>query len=221
MSSEFKDLNELGTLWQSQPIQAGQWSRDDIATRVRAKARRNDRAIFWRNVREVAAGALVVGVMAWSSWLAPGWLPKVGGLTGALCVVFVLVRLVRVRRAHPPVRQDLPLVAWLEAESHKVDAEIDLLRSVRSWYLAPLLGGAAVWSGILMATGLASAPIPRARLIAVFAVCSAIMALIFWVVGWAVWKLNQTAVRTHLQPYAEELSALLDEIRPGPEVDTE
>lgn len=221
MSSEETNLTELGTLWRSQPIQAGQWSREEIVTGVMTKARRNDRAIFWRNVREVAAGVLVIGVMAWTSWMAQGWLPKIGGIIGAACVVFVLVKLVRSRRVSPPVRQDLPLVEWLEAEAHKVDVEIDLLDSVRSWYIAPLFAGAAIWSGILVATGLASTPIPRARLVAVLAICAALMALVFWLTGWGVWKLNQIAVRKHLQPYAEELRALLDEIRSGAEADSQ
>lgn len=219
MSTHDTHLSELGAIWRSQPPAPGEWTREEIVGRVRARARRHDRAIFWRNAREIAAGALLAGVMGWSSWQAPGWLPKAAALVGATSVVFVLAKLVRSRRANPPVREDLALVDRLQAEVRKVEAEIRLLRSVRSWYLAPLFAGTAVWSGTLVSVGLASAPISRARLAAALAACAAITALVFWLAGWIVWKLNRTAVGTHLDPYAAELRALLDEIRSEAEGD--
>ncbi len=219
MSTHDRDLSELGAIWRSQPPAPEAWTRDEIVARVKAGARRHDRAIFWRNAREIAAGALLAGVMGWSSWLAPGRLPKAAAAAGAASVVFVLAKLVRSRRANPPVREDLAIVDRLQAEVRKVEAEIRLLGSVRSWYLAPLFAGTAVWSGTLISVGLASAPISRARLAAALAACAAITALVFWLAGWVVWKLNRTAVRTHLEPYAAELRALLNEIRSETEDD--
>jgi hypothetical protein len=221
MSADDKNLNELRDLWRAQPFTPGDWTREGFVTRVRAKARRHDRTIFWRNVQETAAGALLFGVMGWTSWLAPGWLPKAGGLIGMASVVFVIARLVRSRRAHPPVRQDLALVEWLDAEARKVEAEIHLLRSVRSWYVAPIFAGSAVWFGILVSLGLASLPIPRARLVLALALLTALSALIFLIGGWAVWKLNQYGVTRYLEPYLKELRELLDEIQTETEADSQ
>jgi hypothetical protein len=162
---------------------------------------------------------LSIGVMCSTSWLAPGWLPKAGALVGVASVVFVIARLMRSRRSHPPARRDLALVEWLEAETRKVEAEIHLLRSVRSWYIAPIFAGGAVWFGILVSLGLASLPIPRARLVLALALVAAISALIFWIGGWAVWKLNQYGVTRYLEPYLKELHELPDGIRPETEVD--
>ena len=221
MSAHETHLSELGAIWRSQPPAPGEWTREEIVGRVRARARRHDRAIFWRNAREIAAGALLAGVMGWSSWQAPGWLPKAAAVIGATSVVFVLAKLVRSRRANPPVREDLALMDRLAAEVRKVEAEIRLLDSVRSWYLAPLFAGTAVWSGALVYVGLASAPIPQPRLVLALVACAAVLALVFWLAGWVVWKLNQTAVETHLEPYAAELRALLDEIRSEAEYDNQ
>jgi hypothetical protein len=221
MSVDDKNLNDLGQLWRSQPLAPGVWTRKEIVARVTAKARQHDRAIFWRNVREAASGALLIGVMGWTSWLAPGWLPKAGGLVGMASVVFVIAKLARARRKHPPARQDLALVEWLEAEVRKVEAEIRLLRSARTWYVAPLFAGAAVWCGILVSLGLASLPMPRARLVLALALFALIEGLIFSVVGWVVWKLNQCGVTRYLEPYLKELRELLDDIRPEAEADSQ
>jgi hypothetical protein len=217
MSVDERELAELADLWRAQPLPSRAWTREEIARRVRAKARQHDRAIFWRNVREAVAGALLIGTMGWTSWLAPGWLPKLGALVGVASVICVLGRLVRARREHPSARQDLPLVDWLETEARKIEAEIELLRSVRRWYVAPLFAGTAVWGGILVSLGLASLPMPRARLALALALVVLMVGVIFSAVGWAVWKLNQFGIARYLQPYALELREALREARTGTE----
>jgi hypothetical protein len=221
MSPDSRDLNELRELWQSQPLSPGAPSGNDLVERVRARARRHDRAIVWRNVQEAAAGGLLVVVMGWTSWLAPGWPPKVGAAVGIAGVIFVLGKLALWRRANPPVPCDLTLSAWLKAELHKAEANIRLLKSVGSWYIAPLFAGATVWSGILVTTGLASLPLSRTRLALALGACAAISGLVLAVVGWAVWKLNRHAVATHLEPYARELRSLLDDIQSADEAGVE
>jgi len=212
MRVDDENLDELGKLWRTQPTESRNGTPQEALAHVRAKARRHDRAIFWRNVREAGAGALLIGVMGGTSWLAPGWLPKAAGLVGMASVVLVIARLVASRRRNPPVPPDLALVDWLRGEARKVDAEMRLLRSVRSWYLAPLFVGSAIWCGVLVAQGLGSLPLTSARFALALTAVAAIMATIFGLVGWVVWRLNEIGARTFLEPYAAELRTLLDDV---------
>jgi len=106
-----------------------------------------------------------------------------------------------------------PDVKLQDAGSGKVEAGALPLRSVHAWYLAPLFAGTAVCSGTLISVGLASTPMPRARLVLPLSACAAVVTLPFWLGGPAVWRLNQSAGRAYLEPCAKELRALLDEIR--------
>jgi hypothetical protein len=208
MRSADVDLDELGVLWRRQPVSPQGPSPGEILARARQKGLRLERAIFWRNVREIAAGALGAGAMAWTSWLAPGWLPKVAAAAALASVVLVTARLLRARRAHPPVRPDLPLVEWLAAERRLVEAEIELLRSVVSWYVVPLAVGASLWCVTIVTLGLSTVHLSPTRLLLATALSLAFCALLFTLVGWGVRWVNRLGVDTYLAPYAEELRQL-------------
>jgi hypothetical protein len=146
--------------------------------------------------------------MGWTSWLAPGWWPKAGAVAATASVVFVLGRLLRARREHPPVPPDLPTVRWLEAEIADVAAEIRLLRSVVSWYVAPLAVGATSWCLILVSVGLSSTPISTARAALAVGTLLVLCGALFGLIGWGVWRVNRLGIERQLWPYAEELRSL-------------
>lgn len=208
-----RELYELGQLWRSQPPGSDTWDRAETLTHVRRTSRQLDRAVFWRNVREAGAGALVIGAIGWTSWLAPGWAPKLGAVVAAASVLFVLLRLARERREHPPARPDAPLLDWLQGELRKVEAEARLLRSVRSWYVAPLAFGATVFGVTTVSLGLLSLPISRAGVVLAVGVCLAVWVGMFGLLAWGLGRLNRAAAEKHLEPHAEELRRLLEDLR--------
>jgi hypothetical protein len=208
-----RELNELGQLWRSQAPGSEAWDTAETLAHVRRTSWKLDRAVFWRNVREAGAGVLVIGAIGWTSWLAPGWAPKLGAAIAAASVVFVLLRLARERREHPPARPDVPLSDWLEGELRRVAAEARLLRSVRSWYVAPLALGATFWGVILVSQGLLSLPLSRARVVLAVGFCLVSWAGMFGLLAWGLGKLNRAAAEKHLEPHAEELRRLLDDLR--------
>jgi len=123
-------------------------------------------------------------------------------------VAYVVVRLLAARRGHGGAAAAAqPLVDRLRREIAKLEAQIDLLRTVRSWYVLPLAAGATVWLATLVpAIGLPPGATPAALLAAV-----AVSGLVFGFVGWVVVRLNRRAVEADLLPYRRELEALLAE----------
>jgi hypothetical protein len=178
--------------------------------KVKERSRKFDRTIVWRDVREAVAGLFGAGVMVWMSILAPGWLPKVGAAAAVVSVAYVIARLSRVRRAHETPHEHLPLVERLRAEIAKVEAQAELLRSVRSWYVTPLAVGATVWlASLVPAIGL-----PAGATFAALACAVAFSATLFSAVGWFVVTINRRAVCAGLEPYMAELRRMLREAQP-------
>jgi hypothetical protein len=190
--------NDLKTAWDNQSLLAGPGA--DLATLqdgFESKRRRLARILFWRDVREAAAGLFVAGVFAYVGWQ----MGRVGWPI-ALAVVLMLgltVFFVRERfRAHQQkVGADASLVAKLEAEIAELRRQRGLLLNVGTWYLTPCMGAAA----IVAATTLIHAPKPLAAKLA----AGLIMLIFLALVSWGVWALNRWAVRKQIDPRLEEL----------------
>lgn len=205
MAADDAQFDEWGRLWRDQRTPLLEERSEDMLKKVKERSRRFDRTIVWRDAREAVAGLFGASVMVWVSWLAPGWLPKIGAAAATVGVLYVIARLSRVRRRHGPVREDVPLVERLHAEIAKVEAQADLLRSVRSWYMTPLAVGSTIWlASLVPAIGM-----PALATAAGLAAAVLFSTLLFYAVGWVVVKLNARAVRMELEPYCEELRQML------------
>lgn len=210
MSVDDREFDELARLWKARP-EPSTWSAEQALMEIKKKARKFDRSILWRDVREAAAGLLALGAMGTASVLAPGWLPKLGLAVLAVCIGAVLTRLWRTRRAHGPLADDLPTVERLRGEIRKVEAQARLLRTVRSWYVMPIAVGGTAWMATLTpAIGLQGGALLAGMLFAVAA-----SAAIFGAVGWFVVWLNRRAVRLELEPYRTELVETLARVDAG------
>ena len=210
MADRDERLEELGRLWREQEVEPHAFDAKEVLMQVKQQARKFDRTIRWRDVREAIAGAFVLTFAGWSSWSAEGWLPKAGFLALAVCGTYTVARALRARRQHPQVREDQPLVDRLQAEVRKVEAQAELLRTVRSWYILPIAIGTTVWRATLVN--------PTGGLIGLLSEMGLVLvagAAIFSLVGWGVWKLNQHALRSDLQPRLSELRDMLEEARVG------
>jgi hypothetical protein len=193
--------NDYEAIWKRQELPAGPMV-DLVALRreFEAKRRKLARGLFWRDLREAAAGLFVACVFAFTGWQMgkQGW--PIGfavllmlGLTG-----FFVRERVRAHRLR--LGADATLLTKLEADLAELHYQRRLLLSVGKWYLAPGIAAAA----IVGATTMVCAPIAlSAKLLA-----GAIMVLILALTCWGVWALNRWAVRKCLEPRLEELEQL-------------
>lgn len=198
----------LQAAWQGQPPPGHLLLNVDLLLK---EVRRNDRAlattIFWRDVREV--GTCVVLIPVWIVLGIGGSLPWSWYLTiPALvwCAAFLLIDRVRTRRQAPQPADSLR--QCIEASLIQVEHQAWLLRNVVWWYLLPFA------AAILAFVGHVTWQI-RAGGIAALLIGVAMAAGMF-VVYAGIYRLNQHAVRTELEPRRDELRALLASISTDP-----
>ncbi|HZV36485.1 MAG TPA: hypothetical protein VFB72_18050 [Verrucomicrobiae bacterium] len=160
---------------------------------MKKKMRDFDRTLFWRDGRELVAGAVVFVAFLFI------FLRSHSTLSGAGCVVimasciFIAGELFFSRRKHPAASETAPLSDYLRAELVKVKWQAKLLRMVWLWYLLPLFIGVELFE-LGFPEGLAGELFSLVFNLAIFGV-------IYW--------LNLYAVRKSLLPLQKELEDTL------------
>jgi hypothetical protein len=205
MADRDEQLAELGRLWREQPAEPHDTDPEEVLMQIQRDARKFDRIILWRDVRETLAGLAVLAFAVWRSWSEPGWMPWAGVFVLAACMAYTLAHPLRARRRERGIREDATLIERLQSEIEKVGVQADLLRTVRSWYILPIAIGITAWSvGLKSPTGLGGLmPVLLFN------------ATLFSLIGWGVWRLNRYALRADLQPRLRELRSRLDQARAG------
>lgn len=190
----------VAALWQGQPTQAHVPTPADVERMSQRFARR----IARRNLVEYAAGLLVCLVFGYYLVLFPDALIRTGcGLlmAGTLLAMRTLARSGRSRMA-PADLAVQPCLAFHRAE---LERQRDLLSSVWSWYLAPLVPGLLVF---LLGLYLWTRALPHARqheglLALTFLLCLTVIVAVFLAVG----ALNRSVAR-RLQTEIDALDRL-------------
>ncbi len=201
MAHETKD--DPAALWRDQPL-----TRVEIPVEeLRRRARRFERRIAWRNLREYAAGALVAGVFGSCAWTAPALLVRLGSVLVIAGVLFALATL-HVRGASGSAPAELAFSPCLEFHRRQLERQRELLRGVWTWYLLPPVPGLAVFLAGLLAWTLAqpNAPAHRPLIAGVFLATAAGCALVLAGVA----RLNRRAAR-NVQHELDALAALDEE----------
>jgi len=168
--------NDPRGVWQNQEVEKMTITLDE----VRNAAAKFERRILWRNVREYAAGALVIAYLTPFLWSGSREMkiPVLLMMAGALFVMWQL----HVRASAARVPADAGLRASLEFRRRELERQRDALRSVWKWYLLPMVPGLAAVSIMRgMARGI------DVGLIA--------MSLFFVLMLVGVWALNEWAAR--------------------------
>jgi hypothetical protein len=198
MASESND--GLATLWQGQPVTRIEISLDQL----RWKARRFESRIHWRNLREYAAGALVVGVFGYYVWRIPAPLVRLGSMLVIVGGLFAL-RSLHVRGASGSAPVNMAFSSCLEFHRRQLERQRDLLRDVWTWYLLPFVPGLAVFLVGLLGWTLAqpNAPAHRQLIVGAFVATALGCGLVLAAVG----RLNRWAARK-LQREIDALAAL-------------
>jgi hypothetical protein len=190
----------FATLWQDQPVTRVEISLDEL----RRRARKFERRILWRNLREYAAGALVLGVFGYYVWVIPAPLVRLGSLLVIAGALFALLSL-HVRGASAPAPENMVLSSCLEFHRRQLVRQRDLLGDIWTWYLLPFIPGLAVFLAGLLAWSLAqpNAAAHRPLIVATFVATAAFCGLVLAAVG----RLNRWAARK-LQHEIDALAAL-------------
>ena len=166
--------------------------------RLAKKSGRFESTIFWRDVRECAATALVAGIFLFYAFSRTTihWLPVVAAILACLPMTYVAV----FSRKRPTAEISHNLTDHLRDSIASVRHQIGLLRSVL-WYLAPLALS-------VMLVQVDAAISGRVHFDGRLLLSSIVAVIVFF----GVWKLNQRAVRTDLEPRLHELEKTLAEL---------
>jgi hypothetical protein len=102
-----------------------------------------ERRIRQRNRREILAGVLVILGFGAGVWRGPNLVARVGCALVMAGALFIIYRL-RTRAVVGSIPLDAPRAHAIAAYRRELEVQRDLLRTVTSWYLLPLLPGMAV-----------------------------------------------------------------------------
>jgi hypothetical protein len=197
---------DLKNIWAKQPASSGGVVRltSESIWRLANESARFKRTIFWRDLREWLATILLAGGFLYIAFIPERihWPMVVAAIIACIPMTYVASR-----RKKRPTRPAASLADHLRDSIARVQEQIELLRSVAAWYLAPL----AVSGLIFLLDSLLTAPIPpteRKLMLFPFVLGVIVTAVVFYLV----WKLNQHAARKHLEPRLRELGQTLAEV---------
>jgi hypothetical protein len=197
---ESESHNGVASVWQNQPVGRVEISPEQL----RRRARKFGTQILWRNLREYAASAVVVGIFGYYVWRFPAPLVRLGCALVIVGVLFV-VHSLHTRGAARTVPIEMALSTCLEFHRRQLERQRDLVAGVWTWYLLPFVPGMAVFLfGLLMWTlEQPHAPAHTRGIMTAFCLTAVLCGLVFFGVG----KLNQWAARK-LQREIDALDAL-------------
>ena len=128
-------------IWQEQPVEGKVISMEEIRRRAGKFEKRIDR----RNLREYAGAAIVTVVFSFAFFKFHDLLTRVGSVLCVAGTAYVVAQLY-FRSSPRTLPADLALTCSVEFYRTELVRQRDLLRSVFSWYLAPLLPGLLVFT---------------------------------------------------------------------------
>lgn len=187
------NIDDARTWWRSpQNEEAPPLSDVALLALVKAEAKRFDRRIALRDLREIAAAAIAAVLIAPTAVHA-NLLTRLGVLVMVAALVLVVVTLLRARRVARAPHMEQPVAFALRADRANIDAQIRLLKSVLWWYVGP------IWAGLVMIF------VGRAGLSWLTLGCVLAITLL----SILVYRLNVFAADSYLLPRRTELSRLL------------
>lgn len=192
---------DMKNVWQSQPTEPPRIRPGE----VRRKMNKFERRIFWRNVREYAAGLLVIAIFGYYEWRFNTLLVRLGSgmiIAGTLYVMYQLHR----RASTRPAPADLGSSTCIEFHRKSLERQRDALRAVWSWYLLPFVPGLAILTIGSIASQRAAHQGSVGHLVISILASQGIIPAVFF----AIWKLNRRAA-DRLQTQIDELNTLSED----------
>ena len=192
---------DMKNVWQSQPTEPPRIRPGE----VRRKMNKFERRIFWRNVREYAAGLLVIAIFGYYEWRFNTLLVRLGSgmiIAGTLYVMYQLHR----RASTRPAPADLGSSTCIEFHRKSLERQRDALRAVWSWYLLPFAPGLVILAIGSIASQRAAHQGSLGHLVISILASQGIIPAVFF----AIWKLNRRAA-DRLQTQIDELNTLSED----------
>jgi hypothetical protein len=170
------NLNDPRNLWQNQEDERVTITLEDI----RRRGTRLQRRVYWRNLREYAAGTIVIAAFGASLGRFRGWqlVPSLLLIAGTIYVMFQVHR----RGSTQSLPVDADVKFSLDFHIRELERQRDALRTVWLWYLLPFLPGFVAEMVVSAAARGVTGP-----LIA-FGVALPVMFIV-------IWKLNDSGAR--------------------------
>jgi len=205
MDNEVRNDIDITNVWKNQGMEMTEISLEGI----RQKARKFETRIFWRNLREYVAGAIVVASFGYVILVSHPALIRAGcGLViaGALYMMYML----RMKGSARTAPAELAFRTCVDFHRQELQRQRDLLRGVWSWYLLPFVPGMAIFLIGLFKNTMEqpNAPAHAGIIVAAFAISGLVCAAVFVGVG----MLNQWGAR-QLQREIDALEELEKESR--------
>ena len=170
-----RSAEQARSVWQGQAVQGRQFSTEEITT----MSERFNSLIQRRNRREYVGGALGIAGSAWFAWHGKDLGTRAGFALLILGTLYVGWQLAR-RGTPRPEPADAAAQSCLVYHRTELEQQYELLRSVWSWYLAPLVPGFVVLYA--SRAWLAAQRGPGALLAVALGAC--VTGLVFWGVLW-------------------------------------
>jgi hypothetical protein len=194
------NIDDTKQVWLSDDGPPWRQSPEELLAFVRSEARRFDRQILLRDLREVIAAALAAVLIAPTA-LHANLLTRVGTVVVIASLALIVVRLARARHAQ---RRDAvgsmhrPVALVLRSEKAKIDGQIRLLETVLWWYVGPL------WLGLAMViVGRANVSWAAAAWTAALTASSILLV-----------RVNASVARRYLGPRRDRLARLVEQLDP-------
>lgn len=194
MTNEPPSGNSPRSVWQNQKLEGIRMS----ANEIRAKDRRFQRRIFWRNALEYAAAIALVLFSSFQFRKSSDVVMRAGFVLAGAGTLYLVWQLWR-RGSPRNLPAEMGLASALDFHRRELERQRDLLASVWRWYLGPLMPG---WVVLMIGIGRTN-PGHLQHFALRFTVFN-IVAVALFVFGW---KLNQRGARK-LQRRIDELDGL-------------
>jgi hypothetical protein len=196
------ELEEMRNIWHrhlDRPSSAGEIRL--IAGLVEKSAHNLERTIHWRDIRETVVAVAAMLFFGWFATWKSSSVGRLGCVVGVAWALTVIWKLRNARLAGKPPAEPLPVAGYLTHERQRLCVQIDLLKSIAWWYIAPLV----VSINLVM---WAWAPSN------VFFVSYLVGSLLFAIL---IWWINQYVVQHTLKPLVDDIDSVARQMTAEPE----
>lgn len=186
------EFEDLPTLWRARKGAPDAPAPSDVLAQIVERSGRLDALVRRRDRLETAVALAIAPFFALVVVLGTHTVGRLGAAILTLSCLGIPLRLARARRGFRGARRDRPLTTFLREERERVMAQVHLLRSVLWWYLLPLgVGVIMLFSGT--------------RSLKATTIYAGVVAAVYW----GIYRLNQRAVATELEPRLAEIDEML------------
>ncbi|HXJ89418.1 MAG TPA: hypothetical protein VMS18_21555 [Candidatus Binatia bacterium] len=133
--------NPVQELWQRQPVEGIKMPVEEI----RRRAGKFERKIWWRNAREYVASAIAIGLFGYFYVTTHDVLSRVTFGLFIAAMTWIVVSL-HWRGSAKKLPEGIDTLTGLKLYRAELERQLDVVRGVWWWYLAPLVPGFVVYT---------------------------------------------------------------------------